>query len=86
MRENDEDSDNLIPRDGFWQLKYKLRTIEEWRQDVNRDRKQMETRVRELEDWQLEHKTRLRDFIKWVSILTTCITTAIEIIFRLLFK
>jgi hypothetical protein len=85
MRENDE-SDDLIPKDGYWQLKYKLRTIEEWRQDVNRDRKQLEERIRQLEDWKLEQHTRLRDFVKWISILAGCITAAVELISRVIFK
>jgi hypothetical protein len=84
--ENESDERLEIPKDAFWQVKYKIRTIDEWRKSVNEDRAKLEERIRELEDWKIEQHGRLRDFIKWVSILVAAISAAINVLGHISFK
>lgn len=88
MQEEKNESDDklIVPRDAFWQVKYKLRTVDEWRKSVNEDRKELEERIRVLEDWKLEQHSKMRDFIKWVSILVAAITAGINLLGHISFK
>jgi hypothetical protein len=85
-KENESDDQLIVPRDAFWQVKYKLRTVEAWRRDQVDKNKEYEDRIRELEDWKLSQHTRMRDFIKWVSILVAAITAAINLLGHISFK
>lgn len=85
-----EDSDELKPRrtggEEYWQVKWKLRTFEQWREDVNKDRKELEKRIRELEDFVLTSRAIHRNMIKWVTISSGAFAAAISLLEHLLFK
>lgn len=85
VRRNDDDSENF-KRDEYWQVKYKLRTIEDWRTEVNQDRERMEKRIRELEDFKLTAQTIHRNMIKWGTIASTAFAAGISLLEHLLFK
>lgn len=85
--EKNESEDKLIvPKDSFWQIKYKLRAIDDWRKEQTIKNLDYEERIRVLEDWKLEQHSRMRDFIKWVSILVAAITAGINLLGHISFK
>jgi hypothetical protein len=86
MEDEDSGSERLVPKDAYWQVRYKLKAIEEWRRKFDEEKEEIEDRIRALEDWKLEQRTRLRDFIKWVSILAAAITATIGLLERMIFK
>jgi hypothetical protein len=86
MYQEDSDNEKLAPKDAYWQLKYRLKVIEGWREEHEEEKENLEKRIRGLEDWKLEQHTRLRDFVKWVSVLAAAITAAIGLLERIIFK
>jgi len=80
------DSDEIQERDKYWQVKYKIRTIEDWRKAVNEDREKIETRLRGLEDYKLEMRTRFKDSLKWISIIAMILSAVISGLEHVLFK
>jgi hypothetical protein len=86
MENEDSGFERLVPKDEYWQVRYKLRAIEEWRRKFDEEKEEIEDRIRALEDWKLEQRTRLRDFVRWVSILAAAITATIGLLERIIFK
>ena len=81
-----EDSDDTVPKDGYWQIRYKLKTIEEWRQDVNEDREKLEERIRTLEDYKLTSQVTHRNMVKWISVAAMALSAAISLLEHIIFK
>lgn len=81
-----ESDERLKPRDEYWQVKYKLRTIEDWRKEVNQDRKRLEERIRELEDFKLMSVTTHKNMVKWITIASTALSAGIALLEHILFK
>ena len=78
---DDKESDEFRrPRDEYWQVKYKLRTIDDWRKEVNADRERMEKRIRELEDFKLTVTSTHKAMVKWMAIASTCLQL-LELVF-----
>jgi len=80
------ESDELKPADGYWQIRYKLRSVEQWRLDVTKDREQLEKRIRELEDFKLMSTTTHRNLIKWTTLAASCFAAAISFLIHFFFK
>lgn len=81
-----ESDERFKPRDEYWQVKYKLRTIEDWRKEVNEDRRHLEERIRDLEDFKLMSVTTHRNMVKWITISASAFAAAISLLEHILFK
>jgi DNA repair exonuclease SbcCD ATPase subunit len=88
--ETESDETRTSSKDQFYQIKWKLRSIEKWKQEIDAERKQerkeLETRIRELEDFKLSVKVTHRNLATWITIAASAFSGAIALLEHLLFK
>lgn len=84
-REEEDDSGKIISKSQHILIDWKFRDLYRFREEANKRFESNEERLRQLEDWKLEQRTRMRDFIKWVGILAASITGAVSLLVHILF-